>query len=63
MTSEEALREAALARLRGIGNQGPRSEAEQQQAAWEADHYRNWPDWAVELDRKLNEILRKLDNR
>jgi hypothetical protein len=42
---------------------GPRSQDEQQQFAYEREKYRTWPTWAAELDRKLDYIIRKLDER
>jgi hypothetical protein len=57
----DADQQNALNRLMGLG--GPRSQAEQQQMAYEVEKYRLWPEWAVELDRKLNEVLRMLDGR
>lgn len=39
------------------------TEGERLAMEMEERRYQNWPYWAVELDRKMNEIIRMLDER
>jgi hypothetical protein len=43
--------------------QGPRSQADEQREVWERMHYAGWPSWAVQLDKKLDRVLRMLDGK